>query len=68
MISNTTIKISKKTKERLDHLKEYKRESYEEIIEKMLEVLNICRGNPLKARERLIKIDNQHKEIINKSS
>jgi len=61
---NTTIKISKKTKKRLDNLKEYKRESYEEIMEKIFDVLNTCRINPLKARARLIKIDSQHKENI----
>lgn len=59
---NTTIKVRKKTKNRLDNLKEYRRESYEEIIEKMLDVLNACRINPMKARARLLKIDNQHKE------
>lgn len=59
----TTIKLSKSTKERLDSLKEYKRESYEELIEKILEILNICKMNPLKARAKLIKIDRQHKEV-----
>lgn len=55
----TTIKLEKETKERLDHLKEYKRETYEEILQKMLEILNICRFNPERARARLIAIDRQ---------
>jgi len=59
----TTIKLSQNTKDRLDNLKEYRRESYEELIEKILEILNICKMNPLKARAKLIKIDRQHKEI-----
>ena len=59
----TTIKLSKNTKGRIDSLKEYKRESYEEIIEKILEILNVCKMNPLKARAKLIKIDRQHKEV-----
>ncbi len=59
---NTTIKVSKKTKNRLDTLKEHKRESYEEVIEKILDVLNTCRMNPMNARAKLIKIDSQHKE------
>ncbi len=63
-MENTTIKIAKKTKGRLDNLKEYKRESYEEIIEKILEVLNICRASPAKARDKLIQIDSAHKEKI----
>ena len=64
--SNTTIKLSKRTKQRLDGLREYKRESYEEILEKMLEVMNMCRINPAQARLKLTKIDNQHKENMSK--
>lgn len=61
---NTTIKISKKTKKRIDNLKEYKRESYEDIIEKILDVLNICKTDPIKAKSKLIQIDNQHRDNI----
>jgi len=64
MAQITTIKLSKNTKERLDSLKEYKRESYEELIEKILEILNICKISPIRARAKLIKIDRQHKEIV----
>lgn len=53
----TTIKLSKKTKERLDKLKVYKRESYEEIIQKVLEILNLVRTSPETARAKLIGID-----------
>ena len=55
----TTIKLERETKERLDHLKEYKRETYEEILQKMLSILNVCRFNPERARARLIAIDRQ---------
>ncbi len=54
---NTTIKLKKDTKLRLDSLREYKRETYEEIIQKMLEIFNICRINPDLARSRLIGIE-----------
>lgn len=53
----TTIKLSKQTKERLDKLKVYKRESYEEIIQKVLEILNLTRTSPERARAKLIAID-----------
>lgn len=53
----TTIKLSKTTKERLDKLKVYKRESYEEIVQKMLELLNMVRTEPDRARAKLIGID-----------
>ena len=55
----TTIKLAKETKSRLDSLKEHKRESYEEVIEKILGILNICKVNPLRARARLVGIDRQ---------
>lgn len=59
---NTTLKISKKTKQRLDNLKEYRRETYEEVIEKIINILNLCKINPPKARAKLVKIDAHHKE------
>lgn len=53
----TTIKLKKETKDRLDHLKEYERESYEEILRKVLYILNTLRGNPDAARSILKSID-----------
>lgn len=57
----TTIKIKKDTKLRLDHFKEYKRESYEEIVEKILHILNVVRGNPEGAQGILRTIDSKLK-------
>ena len=55
----TTIKIRRDTKERLDKLKVYRRESYDEIVQKILEILNNLRANPDSARAKLIAIDRQ---------
>jgi hypothetical protein len=52
----TTIKLSKDTKKRLDNLREYKKESYDEILGKILSVLNMCKLDPLKARRILGQI------------
>ena len=60
----TTIKLSEGTKERIDHLRSYKRESYEEILQKMLEVLNLSRMNPERARLHLITIDRERKRNL----
>jgi len=54
----TTLKISRKTKARLDNLKEHKRESYEEVIQKILYVLNRIRKDPISGNKLLGKIDN----------
>ena len=53
----TTIKLSKETKKRLNKLKTHNRESYEEILKKILNILNICKNNPLKAKEKLLDIE-----------
>jgi hypothetical protein len=48
---NTTIKITRKTKQRLDNLREYKKESYEEVLEKILHILNIFIDKQIKRRQ-----------------
>jgi len=52
----TTIKLSNETKERLDKLKDYRRESYEDLLRKILGILNLARTEPEKARMILNKI------------
>lgn len=60
----TTIKLNKETKKRLDNIKEYPRETYNETLENLLEILNICRINPEKARQRLLAIDRYRKRKV----
>ena len=55
----TTIKLGKETKERVDKFRVYRRETYDEILQKLLEILNLCRASPERARARLISIDRQ---------
>lgn len=43
----TTIKLLPDTKKRLDGLKEYEHETYEEVINKVLNIINITIRNPL---------------------
>ena len=62
----TTIKLQKNTKIRLDKLKKHKRESYDESIQNILEILNICRINPEKAKSKLVEIDRIHSDLIKK--
>ena len=53
----TTIKVDKETKMRLDKLKVHAKESYDEIIQKILYILNLCKASPEEAKGRLIAID-----------
>ena len=60
----TTIKVDESTKHRIEFLRTYRRESYDEIMQNILEVLNICRINPERARSRLIHIDKERKRNL----
>lgn len=62
-IEITTIKIKKETKARLDKLKIHKGETYEDIIRKILGILNICKTNPYQARIKLSQIDILRKKL-----
>ena len=53
----TTIKLEEGTKERLERLKEHKRETYDEVIKKVLYILNQIRKDPVSASSILNKID-----------
>ncbi len=53
----TTIKINRQTKQRLDRLKEHERETYEQVLKKILYILNLSKTNPEKAQQILRKID-----------
>ena len=57
----TTMKIEIETKERLDRLKEHEKESYNQVIKKMLHLLNLFRKNPEQGNKILRHIDNSIK-------
>lgn len=62
----TTIKLSKKTKSRLDNLKEYRRETYEEIINKILDVMNLFKTDQEEVKRRLSLMDQKRKQMTQK--
>lgn len=57
--SMTTIKLQKETKQRIEKLREHKRETYDDILRKILWILNNVRPFPEKAQDTLNKIDEQ---------
>jgi predicted transcriptional regulator len=42
----TTIKLNRATKERLEHMREQESETYDFLINKALNILNLCRKSP----------------------
>jgi hypothetical protein len=65
-IKATTIKITDKTRERLEHLKEHKEESADSLINKALNILNICVRSPSLASKILKDIEKtkKRKELL----
>ena len=59
----TTIKLYENTKRQLDKFKEYKNESYDEVINKMIFIANKAKTDPELSRETVIAIDNARKRI-----
>lgn len=60
----TTIKLLSETKTRIEKLRENKRESYDDILRKILYVLNVARDDPEKAKRVLERIDDLRKRMF----
>lgn len=60
----TTIKLKQETKARLSRLKEHERETFEEVIRKVLFILNRVRKDPISANRLLTRIDKNIKKKI----
>ena len=58
----TTVKIQKQTNERLEKLRVHRRDSYDEVIQRILGIRNVCRRNPDEAQETLEKIESLAKK------
>ena len=59
----TTIKLEQETKARLERLKEHERETYNQVIKKVLYILNRIRKDPVSANRVLGSIDKNIKRI-----
>ena len=62
-MDTTTIKLYGNTKRQLDKFKEYKNESYDEVINKMIFIANKAKTNPELSKETVIAIENARKRI-----
>ncbi len=62
-MSTTTIKIHEDTKLDLDKFREYKNESYDELIRKMVYIAKNAKSQPKLSKEALESIDKARKRI-----
>ncbi|MDP2946845.1 MAG: hypothetical protein Q8N88_01910 [Nanoarchaeota archaeon] len=60
----TTLKLTEETKSRIEKLREHKKESYDDILKKILYVLNVLREEPEKAKRILEKISEIRERMI----
>lgn len=58
----TTIKLKHKTKDRIDKLRAHRRDSYDEILQRLLGILNVCRADPGLAQEKLEQLEHLRKK------
>ena len=59
----TTIKIYDETKKELDHFREYKNESYDEVIKKMIYIAKTCTTEPELSKETILAIEKARARI-----
>lgn len=63
---NTTIKLTRDIKQHLDAFKIHPRETYNEVIKRMLDTLRLCRSSPEQARGHLIRLDRMRDTLAGK--
>lgn len=59
----TTIKVHEDTKNQLDHFREYKNESYDELIKKMIYIAKTCKTEPELSKETIKAIEKARERI-----
>mgnify|MGYP000692203759 CR=1 FL=1 len=59
----TTIKLDRQTKSQLDKFREYKNESYDEVIKKLVYVVNNLKKKPELSKETLVEIENARERM-----
>jgi predicted transcriptional regulator len=59
----TTIRLDIETKQNLDKFKQYKNESYNELIRKLIYVVNMCERDPKLSKKTILEIKEARERI-----
>ena len=59
----TTIKIHKNTKSEIDKFREYKNESYDEVLKKLIYIVKSIKKDPELSKETITAIEQARKRI-----
>ena len=65
MVMETTVRLNTQTKEELDKFKQYKNESYDELIRKLIYIAKLCENEP-KLSQKTIREIKQAREMVKK--
>ncbi len=63
ILETTTLKIHEDTKLQLDSFREYKNESYDEVIKKVIYIAKTCKKQPELSQETVIAIEKARDRI-----
>ncbi len=63
MAEATTLKIHRSTKQELDTFREYKNESYDELIQKIVYIAKNCKEKPELSQEVILAIEKARERI-----
>ncbi|MDD5337302.1 MAG: hypothetical protein PHS02_02360 [Candidatus ainarchaeum sp.] len=58
-----TVKLHRETKTMLDSYREYRNESYDEVIQKIISIMDLCRKEPRLSRKAIQDIEQARKRI-----
>jgi predicted transcriptional regulator len=61
----TTIRLNFETKRNLDSFKQYKNESYDELIRKLIHIVKTCESEPKLSQKALKEIKDARERISN---
>ncbi len=64
MYMETTIRLNHETKSDLDKFRQYKNESYNELIRKLLFVVKICEKKPALSQKTIMEIRKARENIM----
>jgi len=59
----TTIRLNQKTKAELDNFKQYKNESYDELVRKLIYLAKICENQPRLSQKTILEIKEARERI-----
>ena len=61
----TTIRLNLKTKSELDNFKQYKNESYDELVRKLIHLAKMCENEPKLSQKTIQEIKQARENIKN---